>query len=262
MKRLYLLFIFITSCFQLSAQEDYRPFVEEGKTWNYIIYTNGQESFPARLVIEGDTTIENVEYKKVMHYSDVHWTDEMSKDFLYAVIREKDKKVYFRYIYYVDVYNCLEPSNEAVIYDFGLNVGDIFVEDFSGNPFYWATKLKLESIEEKDGKRIFNFSTNNNQEPIRQWMEGVGGCKGIGLEERFDNPTCIDCTLYFPTLVSCTLGDEVLCRFDKDGNVVLGVDEIKTIDGKDGAIYDLQGRRLNAEPERGLYIKDGKKIAR
>ncbi len=30
----------------------------------------------------------------------------------------------------------------------------------------------------------------------------------------------------------------------------------------DGFIYDLQGRRLNAEPERGLYIKDGKKIAR
>ncbi|MBP1540498.1 MAG: hypothetical protein ILA29_09125 [Prevotella sp.] len=272
MKRLYLLFIFITSCFQLSAQEDYRPFVEEGKTWNYIIYTNHYEydeetgkeiqvGFPARLVIEGDTTIEDVEYKKIMHYSDVLWTDENpSKDFLYAVIREMDKKVYFRHLYYANFDHSLEPGNEALIYDFGLKIGDIFVEDFFGNPFYWATKLKLESIEEKDGKRLFFFSINNNS--TRQWVEGVGGCKGLGLEERFDNPTCNDCTLYFPTLVSCTLGDEVLCRFDEDGNVVLGVDEIKTIDGKDGAIYDLQGRRLNAEPERGLYIKDGKKIAR
>ena len=37
---------------------------------------------------------------------------------------------------------------------------------------------------------------------------------------------------------------------------------ITTIEDDSNAIYDLQGRRLNAEPERGLYIKDGKKIAR
>ena len=35
----------------------------------------------------------------------------------------------------VDVYNCLEPSNEALIYDFGLKIGDIFVEDFYGKAF-------------------------------------------------------------------------------------------------------------------------------
>ena len=94
-------------------------------------------------------------------------------------------------------------------------------------------------------------------------MEGVGGCKGIGLvEERFPNPTCIDCTLYFPTLVSCSLGDEVLCRFDDDGNVVLGVEEVKTEEDKEKSVYDLQGRRLNVEPSHGIYIKDGKKVAR
>ncbi len=260
MKRILFIIIALALKSSLYAQDDYRPFVKEGKTWNYIIYTNGQESFPARLVIEGDTTIENVEYKKVMHYSDVHWTDEMSKDFLYAVIREKDKKVYFRYIYYVDVYNCLEPSNEALIYDFGLKIGDIFVEDFYGIVNDWSTKLKLESIDEKDGMRLFFFSINNNS--TRQWVEGVGGRDALGLEERFPNPTCIDCTLYFPTLVSCTLGDEVLCSFDKDGNVVLGVEEVKTEVDKDKFVYDLQGRKLNVEPSHGIYIKDGKKIAR
>ena len=60
MKKFCLLLILIAFCFQLSAQDNYRPFVEEGKTWNYIIYTNGQESFPARLVIEGDTTIDHL----------------------------------------------------------------------------------------------------------------------------------------------------------------------------------------------------------
>jgi hypothetical protein len=80
----------------LYAQEDYRPLVEEGKTWNYIIYTNHYEydeetgkeiqvGFPARLVIEGDTTIEDVEYKKIMHYSDVLWTDENPSTVLNSV---------------------------------------------------------------------------------------------------------------------------------------------------------------------------------
>ena len=62
--------------------------------------------------------------------------------------------------------------------------------------------------------------------------------------------------------MSCTLGDEVLCSFDKDGNVVLGVEEVKTEVDKDKFVYDLQGRKLNVEPSHGIYIKDGKKIAR
>ena len=55
MKRILFIIIALALKSSLYAQDDYRPFVEEGKTWNYIIYTNGQESFPARLVIEGDT---------------------------------------------------------------------------------------------------------------------------------------------------------------------------------------------------------------
>ena len=258
MRRILFIIIALALKSSLYAQDDYRPFVEEGKTWNYIIYTNGQESFPARLVIEGDTTIEDVKYKKVMHYSEVHWTDEKTKDFLYAVVREEDKKVYLRY-FYESYDDSLVPSKEGLIYDFGLKIGDIFVEDFYGIGDDWSPKLKLDSIEEKEGMRIFFFSINNS---TRCWVEGVGGRDALGLEERFPNPTCISCTLYFPTLVSCTLGDEVLCRFDDDGNVVLGVEEVRTDVNKDKSVYDLQGRRLNAEPSHGIYIKDGKKVAR
>jgi hypothetical protein len=38
---------------------------------------------------------------------------------------------------------------------------------------------------------------------------------------------------------------------------------IRTVDGEQrdtDAIYDLQGRRLNSEPKRGLYIKGRKKV--
>ncbi len=39
-----------------------------------------------------------------------------------------------------------------------------------------------------------------------------------------------------------------------------GIDEVKGENGKVKAIYDLQGRRLNAITEPGIYIVDGKKI--
>lgn len=272
MKRLFIFLFLIAFFFQMNAQNNYRPFVEEGKTWNYIIYTNKTKydeetgkkiyvEFPARLIMKGDTIVDGTEYKKVIHESEEDWLDweeEESKN-LYAVVREEGKKVYLRYFYDYGS----PPSREVLIYDFGLNIGDSFAEDFHGTGYdLFSTKLKLESIEEKDGKRIFFFSTNDSYNPKRQWMEGAGGRYGLGLEEVFENPTCIDCTLYFPTLVSCALGDEVLCSFDKEGNVVLGVEEVKADVNKDKFVYDLQGRRLNAEPERGVYIKNGKKIAR
>ena len=93
-------------------------------------------------------------------------------------------------------------------------------------------------------------------------MEGVGGSYGLCMEQRTDVMTCIFCTRYTFLSLTCSLGDEVLCSFDDEGNVVLGVEEVKADVNKDNSVYDLQGRRLSAEPSHGIYIKDGKKIAR
>ena len=257
-KMLFLLFV-LSSSLNLHAQDNYRPLVEEGKTFNYIVddvhYEFDKENnrmirhdkyLPSSLVIKGDTVVDGIEYKKIMHESEsvTYYNEDENPNFLYGIIVEG----FFFY-----------ENKEFLIYDFGLNVGDCFVEDFNG---LFTTTLKLESIEVKDGKRIFNFSTNNNQSPTRQWMEGAGGRYALGLEEIWDIPTCIECDWLYPQYQSCYIGDDCLCTFDENGNVVLGVEVIKTIDGKDDSIYDLQGRRLNAEPERGLYIKDGKKIAK
>ena len=267
MKKFCLLLILIAFCFQLSAQDNYRPFVEEGKSWKYYIeatksWWDGKEAHwdtkyeHATLTIEGDTIVDGKEYKKVIYSSDN--TLFYETDFIYGIIREENKKVFMRFFFdwYYDPEFPL--SEEVLMYDFDLNVGDKFVEE-SVN---FSTTLTLQSIEENDGKRIYKFSTNKDWIPVMQWVEGAGGFHGLGIEQRIPELTCIDCTRYTFLSLSCTLGDEILCSFDEDGNVVLGVEEIKTNSGKDGSIYDLQGRRLNAEPERGLYIKNGKKIAR
>ena len=152
-------------------------------------------------------------------------------------------------------------SKEILMYDFGINVGDNFFECYDGYNEYQTT-MELLSIEKNDGKRIYNFSTTDEEIPTMQWVEGAGGFHGLGLEQRIEETTCIDCTRYTFLSLSCYLGEECLCTFDEDGNLVSGIEGVKTDVDKDKSVYDLQGRRLNAEPERGLYIKDGKKIAR
>jgi hypothetical protein len=50
------------------------------------------------------------------------------------------------------------------------------------------------------------------------------------------------------------------------GRVVIGFDEatgIKSVRTMAGdAVYDLQGRRLAAQPRKGIYIVNGKKVIR
>ena len=153
MKRLFLLFILIASCFQLSAQEDYCPFVEEGKTWNYFIEATttwwdeadwqthyNKEYEHATLTIKGDTVVDGKEYKKVIYSSDN--TFFYDTDFTYGIIREENKKVYMRF-FFDDYYDPEFPlSEEVLMYDFGLNVGDSFVENY-GVDDIWMMNMEV-----------------------------------------------------------------------------------------------------------------------
>ena len=107
-----LLFLFIG----IHAQDDYRPFVVEGKSWNYVIhitscedrgnqeighdfvYTEEPDEYGS-CIIKSDTLIEGVTYKKVM-FERENWKS------LFACIREEDKKVYVRHYWAGDPVIC------------------------------------------------------------------------------------------------------------------------------------------------------------
>ena len=263
MKKITIFFVLLFLFIGMHAQDDYRPFVVEGKSWNYVLHITSCEDRGnqetghdfvyieepdeyASCIVRGDTLIEGVTYKKVMFERD-DWKS------LFACIREEEKKVYIRHCW-------ADDSRDVLLYDFSLKVGDLFLDDYD---FYPDEQLRVLSIEEKEGKRIFSLSEEESDVPIIQWVEGVGGAYGLGLIDFWDITTCsCGCVQEWPVYQSCSLCDEVLCSFDEDGNVVLGVEEVKTDVNKDKSVYDLQGRRLNAEPSHGIYIKDGKKIAR
>lgn len=49
-------------------------------------------------------------------------------------------------------------------------------------------------------------------------------------------------------------------RFVEEGDEMTGIADIEENTANGDVIYDLQGRRLNSQPARGLYIQNGKKI--
>ena len=82
------------------------------------------------------------------------------------------------------------------------------------------------------------------------WIEGIGSLKyGIIGRREF----------YYDTwgwLVKCTDGEEVLYSSDS----TVGIPKTLMHKSTDNAAYDLQGRRLTTPPQRGVYVRDGRKV--
>lgn len=132
MKRILFYILFLALACIVKAQEDYQPFMVEGKTWVYPPDTNNFYTHDMTCTITGDTTINDVVYKKVMAKGPsgfgvtgeivyLYWKQDPSYQSSYAyygAIREKDKKVYFI---------PRGESSQFLIYDFGLSVGECYM---------------------------------------------------------------------------------------------------------------------------------------
>ena len=210
----------------ISAQVEYRPFVEEGKTWETTISEIMEDCYGS--FIEGDTLIGGETWKKVHNYIGF-------KEFggtYYAAVREEGKKVY-----------AIAKGSEKprLLYDFGLEVGSTVRCGVEGNAFgclldggekpdelmgfQFVHYLRLEQIDtiEAGGsqRRRFTFTLlTSYHEPYMYihgeeeegilgnvvWVEGVGSGAGpfspwLPLPPR---------DLY--VRVSCTLGNAFICN--------------------------------------------------
>ena len=63
----------------------------------------------------------------------------------------------------------------------------------------------------------------------------------------------------------CTINDKVVYdshEFHTSSEIVTGISKSAVLhSNKRSTFYDLQGRQLLREPQHGIYIRDGKKIA-
>ncbi len=209
------------------AQNDDGKLVVEGKTWTIFHYPlSKQYQYTYRMQLKGDTTISEFTYKKLY-----------KNNTYVGALREDGDKVYYR------ENNC----NEVCLYDFSLNVGDSFTD--AGGSGNW-TVLSKEN-KEYFGQERTTLALSSENKPNIEWIRGIGSqC----------NP---DCNIVLPgnydNLVTCTVNNDTIYKDPTMYNIITNITQTQMSEGN-AAMYDISGRKLSVKPEKGIYIKNKKKI--
>ena len=212
----------------------------EGKEWNYECTYYGRDA-QGQLYktqssytewIEGDTVILDKTYFR-MRSSKIAFPVTSS-----SLWREEDKRIY--------AYN-EDTKSEVLMYDFNLKAGDRI--DMLGINDVEVSKVDTITVNGMERRRIFIGPS--------VWVEGIGS--PYLLSEPLGHLLSDGNVSY---LVSCKEdGQSVFSAsdFDAGGNT----NAIKQAEQHlpSGIVFDLQGRRLQGKPVKGIYIRDGKKIA-
>lgn len=235
--------------------EDYTPFVKEGKKWECtiswgLLETNIKKEYYS---ISGDTIVNGITCKKLHGpYS------------TYAVY-EKDGKVY-----------CHEKVNGDfhLLYDFTCHEGDVVNvvnpegQTEWGLDEYRCTIKKVDTIITKSGHRLKRFTLQAENLEIEfgseeeyVWIEGVGSpwepLYPVGYWETAGGSSYLN---------ACYVNGEQLF-VGKDIYYGTGIESIHNefVNGKSSngkSIYDLSGRRVSASSAlpKGVYVRNGRKV--
>ena len=144
----------------------------------------------------------------------------------------------------------MEKQKTNVVLNFTLQKGDTFMlDDHYKQIVTNVSDTILSSSEDKMTRRCLYLYGENFPIQSDIWIEGIGSVNyGLSLIQR------IGIEGVFSSLVHCTHDDVVIYNHDLD----LGVEDI--ISPKlSNDIFDLQGRRLTEEPEKGIFIENGVK---
>ena len=218
------------------AQDDYRPLVEQGKKWTYH-HDTYQYVYDYHYTLEGDTVVSGKDCLKM--YSENK--DDKGERQYEGALYEEDRKVY-----------CFYPGKDeaSLLYDFGCEVDNVL--------HIHGVELVTQAIGaiEVNGKNINRYdfqvqqTISDSEETFvignMSWVEGVGATRDFFSMLPLDGN--------YNSLVACEVNGEVLYQ---SATSIQGI-KSNTLNN-DGAIYDLQGRRLSSLPAKGLYIQNGKK---
>ena len=212
------LFIFlITLLPAISLGQEYEPFLIEGKTWKYIHSKPfSEEYYYKSLVVRGDTTINDLAFKKIY---------DVSSDEYEFALREEGKKVY-----------CKLPTKDTqLIYDFGKEAGEIVREIVDGDSKTVLRVLAVDAVKYGDRllRRMEVVEEYIENDQVLESIEGVW-IEGLGSSCYLVSPVQYIGNYY--TFYSCQIGDVML----GENKLFFGA---KSLDGKkvacDGLRYYL-----------------------
>jgi hypothetical protein len=229
MKKLLLIaFLSLNLCFitgnQVSAQnkQPYQPMALEGAHWSVIYQfidpnggTNDELDF-YQYVIRGDTTVNNIDYKKIYYrsclnyYTGTPWLIEI--EYLFGFLRDDtlSRKVYAINLAPSGFFGC-PVSEEFLLYDFEVSLGDTLnlcmLNEFGspivyslGYSFVFGKERKLINGGESGVEGIGTYyglfewgMGSKNSDDSKGWMFSLDGycigtdqecgCQWVGIEE-------------------------------------------------------------------------------
>ena len=227
----FLVTTFIVLCcwVNATAQEVYNSFLEEGKAWHYRVYKYHPETtYKTTLFVCGDTTINNIQYKKICQ--------DRADNFQYG-LREDGGKI-------------REDFGDGLVYDFGMEVGDEYLD------------MRLAAIDTiKVGERLFRRFrfVHEPSGHAEYWIDGIGG--GYALTMPFGatgvTVSFLSCDVNGETILT---SDDILNQTSYHGSgTFISHPCAEFRNDRQTISYDLQGRLVKDKPSKGLYIKDGRK---
>ena len=272
------LFVWLLCVVSMSAlaqvsKLEYRPFAEDGKVWE-IQFGGIKENLYVHS-IDGDTLINGEDWKKV--YNSMYMTGLRTPSY-YAAVRDVGKKVYAI---------AKGTNRPRLLYDFGLKEGEIVMCGIEGNTFsclldkderedslfgfVYTSFLRVERIDtitdysRLQYRRFILSFLDSYQEPLLNehgyefenvvWIEGIGSAAGpfspcflLPPRNRINqhcyvNKECVFSNgSFYENSEPAAIGTALYNKDDND------------------FIHDLQGRRLSAQPTKGVYIQNGKKV--
>ena len=238
-----ILLIFPMTC--LFCQEAYRPMLTEGRSWVAVRTTSCKDMYP---FLEDYEIVKTVSRDTVIDGHSCKIIENVRKDTggkYETILLEEDRVIYW-----------YDESKEFVRWmDFNLHLGDDIYEgfdEFAGGRYY----VLSEDTVEVNGIAYRRLGIGHvNYGPFEYWVEGVGDS-----EWGLDDLPLISTMGIYTYMKACYENGE--CIFTKDDfyKEAAGIDAIQaTPDVEDGAVYDLQGRRLHHTVP-GINIVNGKKI--
>lgn len=253
MMRILLSLLTLLVTLGVSAQsKEYIPFVEEGKVWICRAVSNTYGTpigYDVYFTMNGDTEINGKIYKKVYCKFVKYYED--SEQHYFCAVREEDGCVFI-----------VEPEaeEEKLLYDFS-SPEQILELSYDDQTFVRNSGTVDEYYPNMMNYRLYESlgELNHGYGNIGVWKEGVGSM--------YVNPFACELFSRSRTKFPCSI--EVQECMKSNGNYIwrpvpIPINSVQEIirDANEGNKYNLQGRRLNENSAKGIYIQNGRKVVR
>ena len=172
----------------VTAQDGSHAFLKEDKVWTYHYQGFNGREFNVGRVIDGDTIIGGLTYKKIY--------DKIGGQYQYA-LREEGKKIYIVHPHY---------ETASLLYDFGKNAGDVI--DELEHPLIVASVDTIDI----DGVKFRRMRVQDAGQPVEKWSNDLINMynfwiEGVGSESLLETSIREPGNAY--NLLSCQINGRV-----------------------------------------------------